>query len=288
MYKLIFVAVSIILFVIIYPALRLLYLEKKIFPFFIEDIPINSDINSEKYCNTFRPYVFNLSELNFLIKYKKFIQSETYSMGAKNEIDQMHYLIKQIETDKIHGDIIEAGVWRGGMSMWIKANLNYYKSKRNLYLFDTFAEFPHGAHPKDKTIDPIVQILFDDPPSLDEVRNNFKKFNLLDQRVKFIQGEISSEMQHITSIESTSIESPSIESPSIESISILRLDLDYYEPTLIMLERYYWKISKGGYVVIDDYNNNYLDCKTAVDYFRAKYGINNPITQSKGAVYWKI
>jgi hypothetical protein len=78
-------------------------------------------------------------------------------------------------------------------------------------------------------------------------------------------------------------------SENINSLSILRLDCDYYEPTMLILERYYSYTSIGGYVIIDDFNNEYLNCKEAVMDFRKKYNITNPIiNEGGGCVYWIV
>jgi len=275
MYKLILIILIILFSLLLFQthqAFRLKYLEGKIFPFTINDMHLNPNIELEPYYWAFKPYTSDIQELSYLMKYKKFIHKKTYSMGAQNEINQTHQLMKLIHKNNVVGDIIEAGVWRGGMAMWIKANLNYYGLNKKLFLFDTFSYFPPAAFGKDKQIDPIIRVLYENPPTLQEVKDNFKKFGLLDNKIKFIQGEISSNMPLI----------------DIDKIALLRLDLDYYEPTLTMLEKYYWNVSKGGYVVIDDYNNHYLECKNAVDDFRTKYNIENPIVQSNGAVYWVV
>ncbi|AYV78325.1 MAG: macrocin o-methyltransferase, partial [Edafosvirus sp.] len=74
----------------------------------------------------------------------------------------------------------------------------------------------------------------------------------------------------------------------IPKIAILRLDGDYYESTMVVLEAYYFNITKGGYIIVDDYNNDFLACKQAVDDFRKKHNITNVIQQSNGAIYWQV
>jgi O-methyltransferase len=246
-------------------------IRNELFPFQITDMKIDSDnLNT----SVFRQFTDDQINIRFLEQYKKFMDdNRTYSMAGPNEINQIYDLMKDIDKKNIPGDLIESGVWKGGMSIWMKAILNNSKHKqRKLYLFDTFSHFPNAHQGKDKEIDPVTQILFHNPPSIDDVKNNFKKFNLLDKNVIFVQGDLLK----------------TVPRTPIDNIAILRLDADYYEPTMVVLENYYFKISKGGYVIIDDYNNEYLDCRTAVDDFRNKNGISNPILQSNGAVYWMI
>ena len=56
---------------------------------------------------------------------------------------------------------------------------------------------------------------------------------------------------------------------TIEKISVLRLDGDLYESTWLALEHLYPKLSKGGILIIDDWNLS--GCRKAFDnYFKKK------------------
>jgi O-methyltransferase len=124
----------------------------------------------------------------------------------------------------------------------------------------------------DSNIHSITQFLFQNMSSVSEVEDNFKKHGLLDTNVKFIKGNFFQ----------------TVPETNIQSIALLRLDSDYYDSTLFILENFYQKVSKRGYVIIDDYNNKYVDCKKAVDDFREKHNINSPIVDvDHGSVYWQ-
>jgi hypothetical protein len=161
------------------------------------------------------------------------------------------------------------------MGMWMKAVLNHLQSKRNVWLFDAFGPFPPAQHKLDRKIDPIVRILFDSAPTIEQVEQNFERLGLMDDRVFLVKGDFKD----------------TIPATKIDRIAVLRLDGDYYESTKIVLDNYYHLIPKGGYVVIDDYNNNRLACKQAVDEFRAQYGITSPILpnhEHHSSIYWHI
>lgn len=56
---------------------------------------------------------------------------------------------------------------------------------------------------------------------------------------------------------------------NIDKISVLRLDGDLYNSTLIPLQYFWHKLSKGGYLIVDDWNLK--GCREAVhDYFEGK------------------
>src|SRR4030095_4998879 len=86
--------------------------------------------------------------------------------------------------------------------------------------------------------------------SKEEVANNFEKYELLDDQVVFLKGWFKE----------------SLPKAPIGSLAILRLDGDMYESTSDALNNLYFKLSIGGFCIIDDY---FLEgCKKAVDDFR--------------------
>ena len=58
--------------------------------------------------------------------------------------------------------------------------------------------------------------------------------------------------------------------PEIERISILRLDMDWYDPTLAALENFYDRIETGGSIIIDDYGHH-SGARKATDEFFAHH-----------------
>lgn len=96
--------------------------------------------------------------------------------------------------------------------------------------------------------------------SKEEVKQNFDKFDLLDENVKFLEGWFHE----------------SLPAAPIESLSLLRLDGDLYESTSIALKNLYPKLEPGGFVIIDDYNA-FSFCKKAVDDYRRENEIKEEI-----------
>jgi hypothetical protein len=95
--------------------------------------------------------------------------------------------------------------------------------------------------------------------SQEEVENNFKKYDLLDDQVVFLKGWFKDTLSQA----------------DISQLSILRLDGDMYSSTIEVLEALYPKLSKGGFCIIDDYA--LTGCQKAVDDYRSKNGIKTPI-----------
>ena len=69
----------------------------------------------------------------------------------------------------------------------------------------------------------------------------------------------------------------------IERVAILHVDADYYEPVKLALETFYPKLSKGGYVIVDDYFS-YVGARRATDEVRSRYAITQPLVWDH---YWR-
>jgi O-methyltransferase len=95
--------------------------------------------------------------------------------------------------------------------------------------------------------------------TLAEVRDNFARYGLLDEGVRFLPGWFSETLPRAR----------------IRRLAVLRLDGDMYESTIVALRSLYPKLSTGGYVIVDDYA--LPGCKAAVDRFRAERGITEPM-----------
>ena len=107
--------------------------------------------------------------------------------------------------------------------------------------------------------------------SLDEVKANFAKYGLLDDRVVFLKGWFKDTLR----------------AAPIERLAVLRLDGDMYESTTDALTALYDKVSPGGFVIIDDYGCIEA-CRRAVHDFRDARGIADKIVDIDGwGVYWR-
>jgi hypothetical protein len=177
-------------------------------------------------------------------------------------------LAQKVCVENIKGDLVECGVAAGSqIAAFQVALLNMRANDRIIYAFDSFEGIPLagefdteqagiGAITHDKFA-PIEERLVSSGVTVhskENVIDNFNKWELPLSNVVFIKGWF----QHTLPIESK----------KIESISILRLDGDLHESTLVCLEHLYPKVSKGGFVIIDDYALE--GCRVAVkQYFES-------------------
>jgi len=193
------------------------------------------------------------------------------TMIGLKALNNIEYCINQINKYNIDGDFIEAGVWRGGATIFMKALSDIFNMNRKVWVADAFEKtFPKSEYEID---DDVVWQSSWNPlkVTLSEVIENFKKYNVLDENVKFLKGWFKDTL--VTS--------------EIEKLSLLRLDGDMYSSTIQTLDALYFKLEVGGFIIIDDYNA-LNESKTAVDDFRKKNNITEEILKVNWAcVYWK-
>jgi hypothetical protein len=208
-----------------------------------------------------------------------------HTMIGLKRMNNIEYCIKQIIENQIPGDIIETGVWRGGTCIFIQGIMKTYNEidpnkypMRNLYVADSFAGFPL-ANPDIKVDHDKYSTYYNDEIrkfmsiSLDEVQTNFKNYDLLDPNVFFIEGFFNKTLPYV------------ISQNIITELALLRVDCDMYESTNDVLNTMYDKVTKGGYVIIDDYGLK--GCRMAIDEFREKHNIQSKIIHIDDfGVYW--
>ncbi len=194
----------------------------------------------------------------------------SYTMIGLKRLNNIQELYKTVREESVKGDFLEAGVWRGGASIFMRALLAcHHDQTRKVWVADSFQGFPPSENEWDKQI-PWQQFK-SLAVSLAEVKSNFSYFNLLDDQVKFLKGWFKD----------------TLPTADVSSLAILRLDGDLYASTMDVLHNLYAKVSKGGFIIVDDYYS--VDgCKQAVSEFREMHNIRATLhTIDWTAVYWR-
>lgn len=184
----------------------------------------------------------------------------SYAHASGEAINTLRVLMEDVEKNGIAGDFVEAGVWRGGMTMYMKAFLRAYGNhERKVWVADSFEGWPPATNDPDSwecNNEHLPWIVV----SVETVRDNFKRYDLLDDNVIFLKGWFKD----------------TLPSAPIEKIAILRIDGDLYESTKDTLEALYPKLAVGGYVIIDDYAY-FPGCDRAVHEYRDAHNISDPL-----------
>ncbi len=184
------------------------------------------------------------------------------SMVGLSRLKDLQSLVEQIVADGIAGDVIEAGAWRGGASIMMRATLDSLGDDRQVYVADSFAGFPEPGRieggPEDRL--DLRGIDFLSVPE-DQVAANFRKFGLTDN-VHFVKGFFEDTMATLQG----------------GNWALIRLDGDTYDATRVCLDTLYSGLAVGGHIVIDDYLM-IAELREAVDDFREEHGITDEITK---------
>ena len=193
-------------------------------------------------------------------------------IGYKRLSNVQNCAVDVIENN-VPGDFIETGVWRGGTVIFMRAVLKAFNvTDRNVWAADSFEGLPKPDPEKYEADKDDVFYTFDELRISQEiVQKNFQKYDLLDDQVKFLKGWFKD----------------TLPTAPIEKLALLRLDGDMYESTMDALVSLYPKLSKGGYLIIDDWGS-VAGCQLAVMDYRNKHGITEEIIPvDKDGVYWK-
>lgn len=196
------------------------------------------------------------------------------SMMGLKRMDNIEFCVNDTIKNNIPGDLIETGVWRGGGVIFMKALLKVAGvTDKVVWAADSFEGLPRPDEDKYEADKGDDHYTFSNILAISEkqVRYNFEKYGLLDDKVKFLKGWFKD----------------TLPTAPIEKLSILRLDGDMYESTINALDNLYPKLSRGGYLIIDDFGV-VSGCKLAVMDYRKKHNITEEIiTIDEAGVYWK-
>jgi hypothetical protein len=188
------------------------------------------------------------------------------TMVGLRRLDDLQACVESVVADSVDGDLIEAGAWRGGASILMRATLDTLGAHdRTVWVADSFQGFPapeaHGDE-ADRTLETEMSSTHDYLAApLEAVQGYFDRFGCADG-VRFVPGFFEDTMPELRG----------------RRWSVVRLDGDTYKATRLTLDALYPGLSVGGYVVLDDYR--FLPaCRRAVDDYRREHGITEPIEE---------
>jgi hypothetical protein len=182
------------------------------------------------------------------------------TMIGMRRLENIQLLMERTLAEGIPGDFIEAGAWRGGACIFMRAVLEAHGvTDRSVWVADSFEGLPIALPAERRMIAP-----------LDAVQDNFRRYELLDDRVRFLKGWFKD----------------TLPSAPIARLAVLRVDADLYDSTMDALKHLYPKVSPGGFVIVDDYAYGF--CAKAVDDYRTQHQITAPIVKIDWTgVYWQ-
>lgn len=196
--------------------------------------------------------------------YKKY---KDYTMISEDIYISNLKIAKKAKETK--GVVVECGVWRGGMIAGIAEILG---QSRQYYLFDSFEGLPlakpiDGKDANDWQKNKEGKYYYDNCAA-----EEYFAINLMEElMVKYYinKGWFENTLKNFD---------------DKIKISLLRLDADWYESTIICLEKLYPLVSTGGIIIIDDYYT-WEGCSKAVHDYLSREKSSSTIQSGNGFAY---
>jgi len=188
------------------------------------------------------------------------VPEEGHSVMRLGSLTHIQFIVEDVLTQGIPGDLLEAGCYRGGNSVLMRALLEDDDSgQRIVWVADSFQGIPLPISEKGKRVDETRNWKSRYNVSQHFVESVFRRYGYLDQKTKFLPGFFNE----------------TLPSSGISHLAMIHIDVDAYDSTMDVLESMYPKLSVGGYVVIDDFHLNAV--RTAITEYRSKHKIVEPI-----------
>ncbi|WP_334189686.1 TylF/MycF/NovP-related O-methyltransferase [Noviherbaspirillum sp.] len=197
------------------------------------------------------------------------------TMSDLASLDNLQACVESAIRDEVPGDLIETGIWKGGMPVLMRAILKAHGiADRTVWAADSFMGMPK-PDPATNLLDAIWHFMLEPLDGLkiprDYVEGIFSKYGLLDDQVRFLEGWFSD----------------TLPIAPIRKLAVMRLDGDWYESTRTAIESLYPKLSPGGFIIVDDYGLP-LGCRDAIDEYRHCNGIDAPIHWvNHQVIFWR-
>ena len=209
--------------------------------------------------DTKAPVEFTARDVEIL----QYVLSNGLTMVSRQRLFATIQACKYVVANRIEGDFLECGVWRGGNALAAKMVFEAYDSDKQVHLFDTFAGM---TEPTDHDTTSRSNIDANQSfakfhsrgrsgwcyASLDDVRSNFMAAGVDLNGVSFVQGDVME----------TLLDTPRLP----DRIAVLRLDTDWYESTQKEMAVLYPRLVPGGVLITDDYGH-WDGARKAIDQF---------------------
>lgn len=182
-----------------------------------------------------------------------------FTMTSPERLASLCQAVAYVVRNRIEGDFIECGVWKGGSMMAAALALRHLgDTQRSLFLFDTFDGMSEpseadvlvsnkkSARALMDATDKSAAVWAYSP--IDEVRNNIQSVGYPADKVFLVKGKVEDTIPYAFP----------------KPFAILRLDTDWYESTRHELQHLYPKLVTRGVLIIDDYGH-WEGARRAVD-----------------------
>ena len=198
-------------------------------------------MESSKSYRISKPYKWEVALQNKNVSPKLIKIERQYSDRVR--FYNLWFQIERLNTNDIQGAFAELGVYKGETARAI----HFMDEKRKLYLFDTFNGFSNNDLEHENQSDDRFETNMFADTSLEKV----KKYISGNDNIIFKAGLFPSTAKSLEN----------------EIFAFVNIDADLYAPTIAALDFFYPRMSKGGVIIIHDYNHNWHGIPKAIDEF---------------------
>ena len=190
-----------------------------------------------------------------------------FTAMGRGRLDHLESILDELREGSVAGDLVECGTGRGGGAIFMRAHVEAHEDPdRVVWVADPFRSAP----PDQETLVIPPRGVAGFRADLNMVREGFDRFDLLDDRVRFLEGPIRSVLP---------------DSP-IEEIALLMIGRGIGADTLHTLRALYDRLTPGGVVLIDEAAHDSV--AAAVEEFRAEAAVVEPLTRpDEHTVAWR-
>ncbi|HEY9834374.1 MAG TPA: TylF/MycF/NovP-related O-methyltransferase [Stenomitos sp.] len=164
-------------------------------------------------------------------------------------------LAQRLEREKIPGDFVECGVYRGGSAGVLGYEAIRSKFSRKLWLYDSFAGMPETVEKDDDSSRALTGSYIG---SEQQTRRIMHRLKVPEEQYTIVVGLFEDTFPVAEQVE----------------IALLHIDCDFYSPVKLSLEKFYDLVQPGGYVLLNDYGY-FQGSRLATDEFISQ--LNHPV-----------
>lgn len=174
-------------------------------------------------------------------------------------------VIENILDKNIPGDLVETGLWRGGLTVLAAQKLDAVNSEKRIYAFDTFEGMVRPSS---------FDVGFDGLNALDKFEkvkinaNSSDWCNAGEDSVKkTLEAGVPNYHSLVTLVKGDVKNTAPAICSVIKDLAIVHLDTNWYESTRVEVEVFYPKISVGGFLIVNGFSD-WKGCHRAIkEYF---------------------
>jgi hypothetical protein len=188
------------------------------------------------------------------------------TLVGPERIQNLSRLAQRIEDERIPGDVVECGVYKGGTAAILARSATRSSLPRTVWLFDIFKGMPPASPADGPEADSWVGNLVSSPARVEKL---LRRTGADLSRVRIVPGLFQDTF-------------PSVRIPQI---ALLNIDADWYESVKLCFDTFYDAVVPGGFISLDDYGV-WPGCRRAVDEFFQSRSLPYSLQRVDEAAHW--